>query len=460
MSVFSPDQLANFKEMLVEWLAEQTRSNASIAGEVIMDLWIKASTRQGPIILPGFYELREQNSTQSFLSKLIAEVLSRGVFYDPNTFRMLVEFLLKHDRRSLLKIGKAQLSRKSLSIEIQVIWATALFAIDASERKFRKLASQSQLAVWEAIDLIGGSYPDFKDIVSLTPTRRGTLIGIVGGQFQNQGLASGVHGVWGMRNAWQAAEFVQYQIRQLAADESTEADVVLKKLQRKKTLQSYRDFIAHYVALRARHRRQISFSFADGNSITKALRNEAPANPLDLLSFVTDHLASLSNEIRNSPTERYRAYWNHEGRKLKSPKYEDICSGLLADDLQNRISRYGLLVTVEHHMVMDKECDVVVLQGFERLLPIEVKHHFHPQLWTAWRSQLDQLYARDPKAGGLGIYLVFWSGVAPNRAIPKPPNRIESPTDAVSLRDAIEMCIPGKDRGRLRVVVLDITAPK
>ena len=61
-------------------------------------------------------------------------------------------------------------------------------------------------------------------------------------------------------------------------------------------------------------------------------------------------------------------------------------------------------------MIADKECDLVVLQGTERLLPIEFKHHYHAELWTAWHTQLDRLYTRDAKAGGLGIYLVLWSG--------------------------------------------------
>jgi len=65
---------------------------------------------------------------------------------------------------------------------------------------------------------------------------------------------------------------------------------------------------------------------------------------------------------------------------LIKPKREEVCSGLLAEDLQNRVKAHGLIVTVEHHMVEDKECDIMVLQGTERLLPIEVKHHYNPDL--------------------------------------------------------------------------------
>ena len=101
----------------------------------------------------------------------------------------------------------------------------------------------------------------------------------------------------------------------------------------------------------------------------------------------------------------------------------------------------------------------MVLQGTERLLPIEVKHHYHAELWTAWRTQLDRLYTRDAKAGGLGIYLVLWSGEARDRMMPKLPDGINRPTNAADLKIALESLIPEADRHRLRITVVDISGP-
>ena len=193
--------------------------------------------------------------------------------------------------------------------------------------------------------------------------------------------------------------------------------------------------------------------------MAEALWNRAPATPSDLLAFIVDHLSALARELTRTQKERYRAYWNESGRKLIEPKHEEVCSGFLADDLQNRVQVPGLIVTVEHHMVADKECDLVVLQGTERLLPIEVKHHYHAELWTAWCTQLDRLYTRDAKAGGLGIYLVLWSGEAKGRRMPKLPNGLKRPASATELRIALESLIPEGDQRRLRVVVVDISEP-
>jgi hypothetical protein len=193
--------------------------------------------------------------------------------------------------------------------------------------------------------------------------------------------------------------------------------------------------------------------------VAEAICNRAPATPSDLLAFIVDHICVLAREIGRTQRERYRAYWNENGRSLIKPKREEVCSGLLAEDLQNRVQAHGLVVTVEHHMIADKECDLTVLQGTERLLPIEVKHHYHAELWTAWRNQLDRLYTRDAKAGGLGIYLVLWSGEAKGRMMPKLPNGLVRPANAVELRMALESLIPAPDRQRLRVVVVDISGP-
>ena len=134
-----------------------------------------------------------------------------------------------------------------------------------------------------------------------------------------------------------------------------------------------------------------------------------------------------------------------------------ICSRLLAADLQARLATANLIVTVEHFMVAEKRCDIVVLQAPTRLLPIEVKHHYHPDLWTAWRTQLDAMYASDVRAGGYGIYCVLWSGVVGKRRTPSHPDGKTQPSSASELQAALTSLIPTVDRERLCVAVVDIS---
>ena len=100
----------------------------------------------------------------------------------------------------------------------------------------------------------------------------------------------------------------------------------------------------------------------------------------------------------------------------------------------------------------------MVLQGAGRILPIEVKHQYNRDLWTDWRTQLDRLYTRDAKAGGLGIYLVLWSGKS--KGMPPFSNGIqERPKTAAELSSVLQSLIPGVDRRRLHVIVVDISGP-
>ena len=69
------------------------------------------------------------------------------------------------------------------------------------------------------------------------------------------------------------------------------------------------------------------------------------------------------------------------------------------------------------------------------------------------------LIAQPPARGGLGIYLVLWSGEAKGRRMPKLPKGLKRPATAAELRSALESRIPEGDQYRLRVVVVDISVP-
>jgi len=452
------DKVLGYDKTLSGWIIQQARQNPSVVRSVLKDLWISNTTNKKGN-LPEFYELSQDPGSQQFLALLSADILRTGINDDKETVGKLVLVLLLHDQQAALAIGEAELARNELSAEVRAIWSTALFMIDPSTylESWKIVISGPEAVVWEAIEVIRGERQEKRGAVSFSPTQRAEVIAAVGQRFAIVGHPLGAR--WGRQNPWDASEFVANQIKLLAADGSVEAGTQLERLENDGGLESYRDVIRHHRAQQEKQQRESSFTFASPEHVAEAIRNRAPATPNDLLAFVIDHLGILSREIGRTQKERYRAYWNDEGRDLFKPRREEICSGFLAEDLQNRVHAQNLIVTVEHHMVADKECDVMVLQGTERLLPIEVKHHYNVELWMAWRTQLDRLYTRDAKAGGLGIYLVLWSGEAKDRMVPKLPDGVERPTNAVELCHVLESLIPEKDRHRLRVVVVDISGP-
>ena len=456
-NLHTSDRVPGWNEILSRWTLQEVSQNPSVVSSVLSEMWVvSAATKKGD--LPGFYELNHDPDSQQFLASLSADVLKTGINEDHYTVGELVSVLLLHDRQAALEIGETELARNELSTEVRVIWSTAIFVIDPSKylASWRTVMSGPEEALWQAIDVIGGGRQGKKGALSLTSAQRTEVVTSVGRRFANVGPPS--VGWIGSQNPWDASEFVVNQIKLLAADGSPDTDAQLQRLENDSGLASYRDLIRHQRAQHEKQQRESSFTFASPEQVAGAISNRAPATPSDLLAFIVDHLNALSHELARTQRERYRAYWNESGRSLVKPKREEVCSGLLAEDLQNRVQAQNLIVTVEHHMIADKECDLVVLQGTERLLPTEVKHHYNPRLWMAWRTQLDRLYTRDAKAGGLGIYLVLWSGEAKGRMMPKLPSGIKRPINAAELKIALESLIPEVDRHRLRIVVVDISA--
>ena len=452
------DKVPGYDESLSRWLQQQASQNPSVVKSVLKEIWISiAPDKKGD--LPAFYDLSQDPGLQQFLASLSADVLKAGINEDKETVGNLVSILLLHDQRAAVAIGAAELARNELSADVRAIWNTALFVIDPSTylEPWKALISGSDAAVLSAIEVIRGWSPRKKRSCQLSPVQRAEVIAAVGQRFAIVGHPHGTW--WGNQNPWDVSEFVADQIKLLATDGSADAGVQLGRLENDGGLESYHDLIRHHRAQHEKQQRESSFTFASPEQASEAIRNRAPATASDLLAYVVDHLGDLAREIARTQKERYRAYWNESGRNLSEPKREEVCSGLLAEDLQNRVQSQCLVVTVEHHMIADKECDVMVLQGTERLLPIEVKHHYNAELWTAWRTQLDRLYTRDAKAGGLGIYLVLWSGETEGRKMPKLPDGVERPTSAAELRSVLESLIPEGDRHRLRVVVVDISGP-
>jgi hypothetical protein len=447
----------DFDDVLLAWLKLQFDEAPKIVTRALGESW-KLGAKSDWLRVQRFYELKDDKNLHPLLGQIAADVLEDAGNCDLKTVRELLPFLMYVDARRALQLAEDQASRPDLPIGLKALWETALFVLGPRihETRWASFVLSGPDFQWETLALLSGSDSLKIAAPTLTLDQRRVAIEVIGRRFGNTPMPTGT---WsGRQHAWDASNFVGAQIEQLSASESDEGERSLDRILAQPELSSYHLLIRHQLAQRARRMRDLTFSYASPAEIADALRNKAPATANDLLAYVVDHMHALNRELKNTQKELYRAYWNQSGKKLASPKYEEDCSGLLAHDLQNRIRSHNLIVTVEHHMVDNKECDVMVLQGASRLLPIEAKHHFNVNLWTAWRAQLDRLYTRDAAAGGLGVYLVYWSGEGPQRKLPKAPVGVTTkPANAAALQAALEGLIPDKDRVRLKVVVIDIS---
>ncbi len=241
----------------------------------------------------------------------------------------------------------------------------------------------------------------------------------------------------------------------LAAESSAEGKEVLLELAQSWNLRAWSHTVQYSLRSQAVAAREASFHAPEPAEVALVLANSAPANPADLRALVMQHLRDLQAQWRGIDTFALKLFWRDAGH---APKVENDCRDLLLDRLRERLKPMNILVGRESSAAQDKRVDLCAefIRDVRRIaVPIEVKKQDHSNLWTAWRDQLQRLYAIDPDSQGYGLYLVLWFGV---KTAPHPEGL--KPRDAEQLRIALEERIPAADRHRLAVQVLDLSWPE
>jgi hypothetical protein len=208
--------------------------------------------------------------------------------------------------------------------------------------------------------------------------------------------------------------------------------------------------IRHALARRRRDDIRRGWETPSLGALVGALRAGEPATADDLLAFAEDHLRSLNAELRTTQENRWKGFW--DSRPLR-PKIENDCRDHLCALLAGRFEASGLAAAVEARVSGDDRCDIRV-RSLAVTLPIEAKGEWHSKLWTAWRDQLGEGYAREPSSAGRGVYLVFWCGT---KRIAHPRSGIVM-GDPSALEEALQTLV-NESGHALRVVVMDIMPP-
>lgn len=185
-------------------------------------------------------------------------------------------------------------------------------------------------------------------------------------------------------------------------------------------------------------------------------RFRLPASPGEARESTCDHLRTLADEIENGPEDGYRTFWNvvGPGEELQSPLPENEARNRLRSLLNPRLRPLGASVEIEPHYARPNRADLkVVFQSMN--IPVEIKRHYHRNVWTAPRTQLKKKYSIDPEAKGFGIYLVFWFGEAEGRRLPEPPAGIVRPGTAAELESALREVYSGEEWQDTEFICID-----
>ena len=244
----------------------------------------------------------------------------------------------------------------------------------------------------------------------------------------------------------------------LSSNPSAEAAQALAALKQAPGMGPWQTALAYGLRTQAVVAREAQFQVPSSAAVAQVLSNQAPAHALDLRELVVQHLQDLQASWRGRDVFALKQFWRDTPNGQQQPHIENDCRDLVLEKLRDRLAAQNIGISSEHRAAQDKRADLCAeyLHGGRRIsLPVEVKKADHKDLWTAWRDQLQRLYAIDPDAQGCGLYLVLWFGERWRKMHPEgqPMN------SAGGLQKALHERIPVADRHRLTVLVLDLSWP-
>ena len=251
-----------------------------------------------------------------------------------------------------------------------------------------------------------------------------------------------------------AANAVRHLLDHLASLATAEATDAVKQLAANVALVRWRPEVQHALANQLATRREAEFRHAGVAEVQETLGGATPANAADLAALVADCLTALAGRVAAGDTSDWRQYWNTEGKRVKEPKYEELCRDALLSDLRQDLPS-GLTAISEAVHAADRRSDILVSFG-DFAVPVEAKQSFNRDLWKAMHAQLIGSYAKDPAAQGHGVYLVFWFG---RDRCQLPPDGCPKPRTAAELATRLRETLTPEQRRKITVIVMDVSGP-
>jgi hypothetical protein len=254
---------------------------------------------------------------------------------------------------------------------------------------------------------------------------------------------------------YDSAKLVYWAIETVAKQVSAVALAALRSLKENPRLSSWADYLRYASDSQARLIRDSSHVFPSLADVAKTLSNKQPSNMADFHALTFAHLLQLREEIEKGSADLKLAFWNADGHgRPTEPRHENLCRDELLAHLRKSVEPLGIAVEPEGNYADDKRADLKVIFGSKMNVPVEIKRHYHDEVWSAAVSQLVNQYVIDPGAAGFGIYLVIWFGQSAG-SCPVPPPGIIRPNSAVEMEAALNELLPEEYRNRISILVVN-----
>lgn len=410
----------------------------------------------------GIYELYHKSEMAFIASTVTIPLLAEYPNCHDSSLEYLLWAALHHSRLpDLLELTRKVLRQPgTVKGKQRGLWFSTGFVISPEEygSQLKKFVGSDKDRACSLLKHVTGSMKSYQkgNISALDHTMLGMIIEIVANVIAPFDRTQKTDAY--VTNVESASRTIDTLIDKLRGMTEKGAGDVLKHLILLQTLKPWHKYLLHALAIQQQNCREAAFRYPTTKQVIETIRGGKPANLPDLKELVLDRLKTLRDEFRNGPLDGYKDFWNLDSYgRAKEAIPENDCRDRLLGRLKHLLSKQDIQAEPEGHFAEDKRADIKV-QFSSLVLPIEIKRHYHKDIWTAPEEQLHKRYSRDPGADGHGIYLVFWFGIDFRKA-PKAPSNIKSPVSAAEMEEEIKITIPEAIKDKIDVIVFDCSRP-
>ncbi|MDA9474402.1 hypothetical protein XI03_07770 [Bradyrhizobium sp. CCBAU 65884] len=441
-------------DMLDRWAIERLDADPKVGAERLLLYW-NAALDAGSTTLPSLWKFDSERRSPAFELALY-EILRIRPDMNVEALRSALKVTPRAlDKRRLADLASVALNDPKVDGACRELWLLVVYVLDPATHSAGAAADTidvSSIVADQAKNDFIGSIAALPGVDRL-PTRA-LMVSLLGRRARPERDRVRRR----VMDVRRKSETVRNSIKLIAADPRSEAAAALARLLADPALEAWESELRHAQVQQLRIMRDGNFKHPSASAVRAAIDGGPPVNASDLRAIVASELHRLRSELRSTDTTPWKRYWNSANGKVTTPLIENECRDNLLDRLRDRLDKYRIAgVAPEARRGEGTRTDVLVFSGAGRNLPIEVKRHFHPDVWTAPETQL-QGYASDPGADGLGIYLVFWFG---NDVEPTParPNGQRKPGSAAEMEAMLTAGLTSDLAARTNVIVFDVSDP-
>jgi hypothetical protein len=427
-------------------------SNKDIKESFVRDT-IEPYLKNGEKHVSGLYRLVRNDEFADIAGPLAIEWIVKYPNLSNDSLRELLIATIRYSPRDkVIELIRQHLSKEKWDDEEQrSIWISAAFLLDFdnSLEQLTSYAAEKKEHLWSLKSM---SYPErevYESWPKLCAEQHHFLITKFGSLWPPADHPSG--GWSGDRNPWDATEFIEEQITDIAVDISDQAEALLRILINTKGLDGYQNHIKHAYAQQIRRRAEANKMLQPISSVKNILLQGEPTTHDDLQALLMDELELLQERIKNGSTNDVLPFWNGD-----TPYDENYCRDRITSALNPYLERYNVRAHTEGTMPNSNRCDLLTTHSLMNL-PIEIKGQWHDEVWTAAAEQL-QNYTREYHSNGRGIYLVLWFGyLGPNN--PKNPHGWTGQQSPKSLSEMKKLLATKYENisEKTKIIILDLS---